>query len=817
MRPFAWLLALASLAPALHAGPLDAPSQELLGARAAGMGGVQAPGSNDLESVIYDPAGLPTQGLQAGLFSAVDQGRSQAGLGLSLPVDQELRLGFFGGGLQAQGLQEMQARSLGLAAAADLQPGLTLGLRGQWHQLQAPALGDPVQGGSVDAGLQFNALQAPGVPGLWALSFSVDHLLGFWPAAWASALPMAGHASLAYRPSPRWTLGVQTDASSAGTEGEAADQVFRGGLQWQARPAFALRAGWSDDGRLGLASAGLGWDLARWNSALDYALLVPVGAGGAGLLQRLALRWSWDRPAADAQMQVRFTQVLREPDSGLVRNARLELSLSPELRVLPWHVELKDEQGQVWRTLTPSDPQALALTWDGRDEQGRLRPPPRGLRAELVAPGAGSLLRSPQSLPLEYSIRAQALQALQAPPLSGALPAPSFKPVFDDASGGELSHVLIDLPETPASAWSVEMDDSQGRRLRKMEGQGSLPRRLVWDGRDEQGEKVGDVLGTQVRLGVTDAQGQARASLQPLFDQAAFVLARREARQRPSLRLASLGLPLRLGRPALSWMQGFLPALSLQAHEHRALDEAARRRESAQGRLRRGTESLELDFFEPGSSALQAGHPELWKALDAYLKASSFTGSTLWITGLASRDERDSSRLGRRRAVALSRRLRGHGEGLALVLQAAQPGLTKGIRLSWRSGMDDGPAGVPVSAESDPEFLRARYRAEEEPEDLRPDQAIPREALPALQRWDLAPSRHEPMAWNAETGKLAFYRDGWVWVTDAQGSRLRSLWFEPDLAAAGQLAWSPSGQRLWLKADRWRHWFCLQMEAVTRV
>jgi hypothetical protein len=40
---------------------------------------------------------------------------------------------------------------------------------------------------------------------------------------------------------------------------------------------------------------------------------------------------------------------------------------------------------------------------------------------------------------------------------------------------------------------------------------------------------------------------------------------------------------------------------------------------------------------------------------------------------------------------------------------------------------------------------------------------------------------------------------------------LRTLWFDPGLAAAGQLAWSQDGKQLWIRADRWRGWLSLQI------
>jgi hypothetical protein len=71
-----WLWAVAAAWPAwAAAGALDAPRQELLGARAAGMGGVEVAASPSLEALLYNPAGLPEASVQAGALAAWDAPR----------------------------------------------------------------------------------------------------------------------------------------------------------------------------------------------------------------------------------------------------------------------------------------------------------------------------------------------------------------------------------------------------------------------------------------------------------------------------------------------------------------------------------------------------------------------------------------------------------------------------------------------------------------------------------------------------------------------------------------------------------------------
>lgn len=126
-----------------------------------------------------------------------------------------------------------------------------------------------------------------------------------------------------------------------------------------------------------------------------------------------------------------------------------------------------------------------------------------------------------------------------------------------------------------------------------------------------------------------------------------------------------------------------------------------------------------------------------------------------------------------------------------------------------------GDSQAPMQADeallrSNPGNLRVHYRPMLPPADL--DDPKPTAPTALLQRWFLDPEHFKgPLAWCPSTGLLAFYREGWVWVTDAQGSRLRTLWYEPDLAAAGKLAWSQNGKQLWIRADGWRHWLSLEL------
>jgi hypothetical protein len=148
----------------------------------------------------------------------------------------------------------------------------------------------------------------------------------------------------------------------------------------------------------------------------------------------------------------------------------------------------------------------------------------------------------------------------------------------------------------------------------------------------------------------------------------------------------------------------------------------------------------------------------------------------------------------------------------ALALVAALA-VAAGTVLAWRRGGAAAPKGGTsprALLDARPEWLRARYRPIVAPAGL--GSLAPPAPLEPLQRWHLDSKAFKgPLAWCPATLKLAFFRDGWIWVTDGDGSRLSTLWFEPDLAAAGQLAWSDDGRTLWIRADGWRHWLSLRL------
>jgi hypothetical protein len=112
------------------------------------------------------------------------------------------------------------------------------------------------------------------------------------------------------------------------------------------------------------------------------------------------------------------------------------------------------------------------------------------------------------------------------------------------------------------------------------------------------------------------------------------------------------------------------------------------------------------------------------------------------------------------------------------------------------------------------EDLRARYVANPGSYGIQ-DSAVALSETLVKRGWFKATEASSlPMAWCQATGKGAFFRHGWIWVSDSQGRVLRTIWFEPDLKADGQLQWSEDGTQLRLRADGWKRWLNLELEPL---
>jgi hypothetical protein len=739
----------------------------------------------------------------------------QAGLGLLATLGPGLRAGLAYGSLSDERLSPFSEQSLAGVVSLDPTRDQSLGLRVTGHQLSSD-YGPSVQGLSLDLGWRWQGAALPGVPGRFTLGLAADHVAGAWPDEdWARAAPSDLRTGLAWRPLSALWLGVEERWSVDATQLSGGQRELRLGADWAPwRPGWALRAGWRDADN-GEASAGLGLPL-PWGLRADYALLIATG-GQSSLVQRLALAWSFERPGEEL-ISVRPSQVLTDPDTGQVERASFKVGLDPVLQATRWRLELRDSDDHLRRTLGPFDPLEGSADWDGRDEQGE--PVAEGKRVSytLVVESPRGTLRKSSALDL-----AQAWDEAPAAKSRGGLPAPRLKPVLAP-DGAALQQVAMELPEEPASSWMLTLRGSSGEALRKFSGLGRPPKELVWDGRDQKGVSVADPLGVAVEFQLRGEDGLPRSSEQPLFSQEAFALAQHQAKELPQLNLAPLGLPLVSGREWLSPSAGTLAGLLASAsHAQGTLAQTLRLRQaealrSAYLQSRPGG-AVDLALFDLGQSEPREDRLAL---LDA-LPVPKGRGR-VQLQGLAREDEGDAAGLARRRAFAVAQHLRGRlSQGQAFVLadgaaSAERPGLRAQLR-SGEEGKDwdslSASQRVQALTAAGPSQLRARYDMAEEggdPSDLADHPIAAQDRARLLQRWGV-PAEGLLTQWHPGIGKAVLFRQGCLWVSDKDGTVLRSLWYDPDLNAAGQIRFSEDGSRLWLRADGWRRWVCLRLEA----
>jgi hypothetical protein len=807
---------------ALFASParafFDAPREDFLSAANAGRGGVEAPAEPSAEALLDNPAALPRG---AGLQVLLSQGRSgdadQLSAGASWAWGPGLRVGGLFDYLRDSALSPLSEQNVSLLLAVDPARNQSLGLRLNGHSLASDD-GTAVQGASLDLGWRAVSRDLPWVPGAWALGLAADNVAGAWPDEdWARAVPSDLRAGLAWTPreglwfgaEERWT--ADAALPGGGTRGT------RLGAEWgNAYPGLALRAGWRDEksgeGSLGLGFAlgGFQLDLAtEWRSGSDG---ISLGGFQAGLSKALS-------PPLSHLISVRPSLVLTDPETGRVERASFKVGFDPGLSVKQWRLELRDASDALRRSLGPYGPEEAGADWDGLDEQGAPVEEGRRVSYTLVAQSTQGELRSSSVLELE-----QAFAEAQDPGVRrGSVAAPKLKPVLGP-DGSALQEVAMELPEEEAASWRLSLRDSRGAVQRQFSGLGKPPHELVWDGKDQKGQPVADPLGVSVEFQLRGEDGGQRSSDQPLFSQQAFELARQEAKARPQLALAPMGLPLLSGRPVLDPSDApLLPLLREARASQGGLADALHRREAEALRKAyvrpQGNGALDLDLYDKDHDELRPDRAALLEQLP------KLDGPyVLSLQGLAKSEEKEPAQLARRRALKIALSLKGReDQGQTLLLsEGPPPGANASLRAAARKAAGADPAWEGLSAGERSKALaaapvsrlRARYDMSEEssePSDLtdRPVPAALRQRLVEL--W--GPGLQGALTqWSSRTGKGLVFINGWLWVTDGEGQSLRSLWYQADLKADGRIRLSEDGSLLWLRADGWRRWVCLSLE-----
>ena len=499
-----WAVAvLCSTAPAWGAfTSMDshAPSARLAGADGALEGRPAGP-----EAAIANPAAF-AHGEDATLSLSGGNGARYAdwvgASWLAYPLEDDLSLGLAfeqtEGGL-GPGYTE---QALGLSAGLSAVPHLDLGVRGWALQAAtAPGLAGSGRGFSMDLGARSD----------WSwdrrdtisLGLSGENLVSEWPDRyWRRSMPLTTRAGLGWTRS-RWAwVGGQFEVADGAGAGQLPRQAYRLGVETLAFKAFQLRAGASTQ-KDQAYSVGASLPFAFWRlkGEAHYALVVDQSA--QDFQHRLQL---------DLGLQVRKRaeiyavplQVVFEPGTKKVKSARISLNVEAAGEpTQEWELEIRDKNGNVVRVLRGTGVPPAFVTWDGKDALGQSVDDGDQVSYRLNIKTNSGLRSSKDAYATETSLNADSLNELSIPATDGAL----VVPVMGD--DGKTSQLLLKPPAMPGETqhWEIVIQDESGNTLKKLEGSGSLPTELLWDGTDEKGNRITDRAGLRIRFNAFDKSG----------------------------------------------------------------------------------------------------------------------------------------------------------------------------------------------------------------------------------------------------------------------------------------------------------------------
>jgi outer membrane protein OmpA-like peptidoglycan-associated protein len=226
----------------------------------------------------------------------------------------------------------------------------------------------------------------------------------------------------------------------------------------------------------------------------------------------------WGAEQALASADARFQLALQAASLELVADPALFSptpgSMRPEARLAwrlrgavaqAWDWKILDARGRLVASAHGQGSPAQPLRWDGRWQRRRL---PQGpYRFELRIQAAGHAKR----------LKASASVQLDPTRLEPQLAAESQ--VFDAEEAGPQAVRFIPGLASPAGleAWTLDVSAGDGQAIRRLQGHGELPTRILWDGLDAEGKAVAPGQLYSASLAVTAKSGaQGRSESLPL-------------------------------------------------------------------------------------------------------------------------------------------------------------------------------------------------------------------------------------------------------------------------------------------------------------
>jgi flagellar hook assembly protein FlgD len=277
------------------------------------------------------------------------------------------------------------------------------------------------------------------------------------------------------------------------------------GLEYNIANRFYPRLGYRMNSMFNPWSAGFGLQYDEWGVDMS---VVPFGE--LGLTYRASVNYRFGKPGVDLAAPLAYAN-----DTQAGKPAVLHLGMNAPDKVTAWAVYIYDSghPAKIVRALSGSGPVEKDLLWDGHDKNGMALP--EGVYWAIVSARytTGQVVNS-QYVRLEISNSAPVVDL-------------SLDPSSVNPRGAGEAFIPTSLRPSLKSgrgiaAWRVEVMDATGKVFRTLQGEGSLPETVVWDGKGDNGDELISNSVYSARLWVKDALGAEGVSAMPVSFRAVF-------------------------------------------------------------------------------------------------------------------------------------------------------------------------------------------------------------------------------------------------------------------------------------------------------
>ncbi len=178
-------------------------------------------------------------------------------------------------------------------------------------------------------------------------------------------------------------------------------------------------------------------------------------------------------------------------DDGRKDSAGIELQATEKQDVERWVMTLRDSRNRRVRTIKGFEFLPYDITWDGKNDNGKVLPDGKYNMSISVTFGDGNTVSSPvASIRIITSVNASVKTAMR-----------SIIP------GDETVSLNVNANSSELESWKCSFTSVDGRLLKEIRGSGKLPEVVKWNGTDKDGKPVAWNIPVAVTLKVVDVAG----------------------------------------------------------------------------------------------------------------------------------------------------------------------------------------------------------------------------------------------------------------------------------------------------------------------